>query len=74
MFLFATTFYPLSVYPRSCGRSSRPSPSTRASNWSAASPPASWGSLILGHLLYFAVMIVVGVAPRGASARRLLLL
>lgn len=68
MFLFATTFYPLSVYPRWLQLVVESMPLFHAVELMRALTTGAVDVGILGHLAYFAVMILVGVA---VAARRL---
>jgi lipooligosaccharide transport system permease protein len=68
MFLFSTTFYPITVYPRWLQVVVECLPLYHAVELMRGLTTGVVGLSILGHLLYFAVMIVVGVA---LAARRL---
>lgn len=68
MFLFATTFYPLSVYPRWLQIVVECLPLYHAVELMRRLTTGVVGLGLLPHLAYFAVMIVVGVA---VAARRL---
>jgi lipooligosaccharide transport system permease protein len=68
MFLFATTFYPLSVYPRWLQLVVECLPLFHAVELMRGLTTGAVHPGLLGHLGYFAVMIIVGVA---LAARRL---
>ena len=68
MFLFATTFYPLSVYPRWLQIVVECLPLFHAVELMRALTTGVVHVGLLGHLAYFAVMIAVGIA---VAARRL---
>ncbi|HXV94901.1 MAG TPA: ABC transporter permease [Pseudonocardia sp.] len=68
MFLFATTFYPLSVYPRWLQLVVECLPLFHAVELMRGLTTGAVGWGLLGHLAYFLVMIVVGVT---VAARRL---
>ncbi|HEY0814649.1 MAG TPA: ABC transporter permease [Pseudonocardia sp.] len=68
MFLFSTTFYPLAVYPRWLQVVVECLPLYHAVELMRALTTGIVGLGLLGHLAYFAVMIVVGVT---VAARRL---
>ena len=68
MFLFATTFYPLSVYPRWLQIVVECLPLYHAVELVRGLTTGVVGPALLGHLAYFAVMILLGVA---LAARRL---
>jgi len=68
MFLFSTTFYPITVYPRWLQVVVECLPLYHAVELMRGLTTGVVGLSILGHLGYFAVMIVVGVA---LAARRL---
>ena len=68
MFLFSTTFYPITVYPRWLQVVVECLPLYHAVELMRGLTTGVVGLSILGHLAYFAVMIVVGVA---LAARRL---
>ena len=68
MFLFSTTFFPLSVYPRGSGRG-RVSPALPRHRDHARAVHRRHRRLILGHLAYFVVMAALGWRSRpGDSA------
>jgi lipooligosaccharide transport system permease protein len=68
MFLFSTTFYPLSVYPRWLQLVVECLPLYHAVELMRGLTTGIVGVGLLGHLAYFVVMIVLGVA---VAARRL---
>jgi lipooligosaccharide transport system permease protein len=68
MFLFATTFYPLSIYPRWLQLVVECLPLFHAVELMRGLTTGVVQAGLLGHLAYFVVMIVVGVA---VAARRL---
>lgn len=68
MFLFSTTFYPLSVYPRWLQVVVECLPLYHAVELMRALTTGTVGVGLLGHLGYFAVMIAVGLL---VAARRL---
>jgi len=68
MFLFSTTFYPLTVYPRWLQVVVECLPLYHAVELMRALTTGVVGVGLLGHLAYFVVMIVVGVT---VAARRL---
>jgi lipooligosaccharide transport system permease protein len=68
MFLFATTFYPLSVYPRSLQIAVEVMPLFHAVELMRALTTGAVHVGLLGHLAYFLVMIVLGSV---VAARRL---
>jgi lipooligosaccharide transport system permease protein len=68
MFLFATTFYPLSVYPRWLQLVVECLPLYHAVELMRRLTTGAVGLGLLPHLAYFVVMIAVGVA---VAARRL---
>lgn len=69
MFLFSTTFYPLSVYPRPLQLLVEATPLYHGIELlRALTTGAGVGPGLLGHLLYFVIMGLIGV---GWSARRL---
>jgi lipooligosaccharide transport system permease protein len=68
MFLFSTTFYPLTVYPRWLQLVVECLPLYHAVELMRGLTTGIVGIGLLGHLAYFVVMIVLGVA---VAARRL---
>jgi lipooligosaccharide transport system permease protein len=68
MFLFSTTFYPITVYPRWLQVVVECLPLYHAVELMRGLTTGVVGLSLLGHLAYFAVMIVFGVA---LAARRL---
>jgi lipooligosaccharide transport system permease protein len=68
MFLFSTTFFPLSVYPDALQVAVRCMPLYHAIEIMRALCTGFVDMSLLGHLAYFAVMVVVGVV---VAARRL---
>jgi lipooligosaccharide transport system permease protein len=68
MFLFSTTFYPLSVYPRWLQIVVECLPLYHAVELMRGLTTGAVGAGMLGHLAYFAVMIAIGVT---VAARRL---
>jgi lipooligosaccharide transport system permease protein len=68
MFLFATTFYPLSIYPRGLQLVVECLPLFHAVELMRALTTGAVGAGVFAHLGYFAVMIVIGVV---VAARRL---
>jgi lipooligosaccharide transport system permease protein len=68
MFLFSTTFYPLTVYPRWLQVVIECLPLYHAVELMRGLTTGAVGAGLLGHLAYFAVMIAVGVV---LAARRL---
>ena len=68
MFLFSTTFYPLTVYPRWLQLVVECLPLYHAVELMRGLTTGIVGVGLLGHLAYFVVMIVLGV---GVAARRL---
>jgi lipooligosaccharide transport system permease protein len=68
MFLFSTTFYPLSVYPRWLQIVVECLPLYHAVELMRGLTTGAVHTGLLGHLAYFLVMIVIGVA---VAARRL---
>jgi lipooligosaccharide transport system permease protein len=68
MFLFATTFYPLSVYPRGLQIVVEVMPLFHAVELMRGLTTGAVHAGLFGHLAYFLVMIVVGVV---VAARRL---
>lgn len=68
MFLFATTFYPLSVYPRPVQLVVECLPLYHAVELMRGLTTGAVHPAMLGHLAYFAVMITLGVV---VAARRL---
>jgi len=74
MFLFSTTFYPLSVYPRPLQLFVQATPLFHGIELlRALTTGAGVGVGLLGHLLYFVVMALVGVAWSTRRLERLLL-
>ncbi len=68
MFLFSTTFYPLTVYPRWVQVVIECLPLYHAVELMRGLTTGAVGAALLGHLAYFAVMVAVGVV---LAARRL---
>jgi lipooligosaccharide transport system permease protein len=68
MFLFSTTFYPLTVYPRWLQLVVECLPLYHAVELMRGLTTGIVGVGLLGHLAYFVVMIVLGVV---VAARRL---
>jgi lipooligosaccharide transport system permease protein len=68
MFLFATTFYPLSVYPRGLQLAVEAMPLFHAVELMRGLTTGAVDAGLLGHAAYFLVMIVGGLA---VAARRL---
>ncbi len=68
MFLFSTTFYPLTVYPRWLQVVVECLPLYHAVELMRGLTTGVVGPALLGHVAYFVVMIVIGVA---VAARRL---
>ena len=68
MFLFSTTFYPLSVYPRWLQVVVECLPLYHAVELMRGLTTGAVSAGLLGHVAYFAVMIAIGVA---VAARRL---
>jgi lipooligosaccharide transport system permease protein len=74
MFLFSTTFYPLSIYPRPLQLFVECTPLFHGIELiRALTTGIGVGAGLLWHLLYFAVMLAVGTAASAARLRRLLL-
>jgi lipooligosaccharide transport system permease protein len=74
MFLFSTTFYPLSVYPRPLQVFIECTPLYHGIELlRALITGVGVGPGLLGHVLYFAVMAVLGVIAAGRRLERLLL-
>jgi lipooligosaccharide transport system permease protein len=73
MFLFSTTFYPLSVYPRWLQIVVECTPLYQGVSLIRALTLGDVGPAILGNILYLAVMGAVGVAIAGRRLRILLL-
>ena len=70
MFLFSTTFYPLTVYPRWLQVVVECLPLYHARRADARAHHRRRGPAMLGHLAYFAVMIAVGRHGGRAPPRR----
>jgi lipooligosaccharide transport system permease protein len=68
MFLFSTTFFPLSVYPRAVRIGVECFPLYHGIEVIRALSTGAVGVPVLGHLAYFLVMIVIGVV---VASRRL---
>jgi lipooligosaccharide transport system permease protein len=68
MFLFSTTFYPITVYPRWLQIVVECLPLYHAVELMRGLTTGVVGPPLLGHLAYFAVMIAIGVV---LAARRL---
>ena len=73
MFLFSTTFYPLSVYPRWLQIVVECTPLYQGVSLIRALTLGDVGMAILGNILYLSVMGTVGVAVAGRRIRILLL-
>jgi lipooligosaccharide transport system permease protein len=73
MFLFSTTFYPLSIYPRWLQIVVECTPLYQGVSLIRALTLGDVGPAILGNILYLAVMGAVGVAIAGRRLRILLL-
>ena len=74
MFLFSTTFYPLSVYPRTLQLFVECTPLYHGIELlRSLTTGVGVGAGLLGHVLYFVVMAVVGIAGSAARLEKLLL-
>lgn len=73
LFLFSTTFYPLSIYPRWLQIVVECTPLYHGVNLTRALTLGTVGPAILGHAAYMAVMGALGLAVAGRRIRRLLL-
>jgi len=73
MFLFSTTFYPLSTYPRWLQIVVECTPLYHGVVLERSLTLGIIGAALLGHALYLAVMGAVGVAVSGRRIRTLLL-
>jgi lipooligosaccharide transport system permease protein len=73
MFLFSTTFYPITVYPRWLQVLVECLPLYHAVELMRGLTTGVVGSALLGHLVYFAVMILIGVALAARRLKALLL-
>ncbi|MBY8852947.1 ABC transporter permease, partial [Saccharothrix sp. MB29] len=73
LFLFSTTFYPLSVYPGWLQAVVRCTPLYHAIELTRGLTTGNVAWADLGHVAYFAVMAVVGVAVASRRLGRLLL-
>jgi lipooligosaccharide transport system permease protein len=73
MFLFATTFYPLSVYPRWLQIAVEVMPLFHAVELMRALTTGAVHAGLFGHLAYFVVMIVGGIVVAARRLDRLLL-
>ena len=73
MFLFSTTFYPITVYPRWLQMIIECLPLYHAVELMRGLTTGVVGPALLGHLAYFAVMILIGVALAARRLKALLL-
>lgn len=73
LFLFSTTFYPLSIYPRWLQIVVECTPLYHGVNLTRALTLGTVGPAALGHAAYMAVMGALGLAVAGRRIRRLLL-
>jgi lipooligosaccharide transport system permease protein len=73
LFLFSTTFYPLSVYPRWLQLLVECTPLYQGVSLVRALTLGDLGVAVLGNVVYLAVMAAIGVAVSGRRIRVLLL-
>lgn len=73
LFLFSTTFYPLSIYPRWLQIVVECTPLYHGVSLTRALTLGNVGPAVLGHAAYMALMGVLGLAVAGRRIRRLLL-